>query len=500
MKTEKVNYQFVAVPAKLNLLLDDKCSKMLNVLLQLHFAFADENDMFYSTIEQLVKMSGLSKRVLNAVLVTLNRYYIIDVYSVGQSRGKQATKFRINFDVIDFFDNVEFNVINEIDKIQTINYTDKDYKVEYQNLSNLITKSNSEINLQILITKIEINDNQYLQNLITKSTNLQNLITKLVKVNHNIYITIYRLLSNNKIKFNIDHDINNNVLYNNIVSDENLKNRKNQVEENNKVNCYISNEEIEQYDNSNSRVGNNFISNETINNNDNSNCEGGKDKENSGNNNSDNSNEVNRAVLSCFSNEDDKLVISDEKMPETGLKQAKTRNLTDINKSVNSNTIIIDGETCELGDMTIEEFVDDYYKEVMDILNPEEFDKERNKFCKFLNSNKLYGEKYDKLCDRLDAKMSKYQVSLNDKQVEKAIVDSYVDYSESQILEIKKGLLSECLSFTASGNNSINHFIELRSQYRMFVQYNNIQNSQETKLLNEKYQQLKKEYSAIEKR
>ena len=80
-----------------------------------------------------------------------------------------------------------------------------------------------------------------MQNLITKSVleeklkaYSQNLITKSAKINHNIDNTI-----NNTYKNNIGPNIgpNNNIIY---ISD--------QVEKNsNKVNCFISDEELEKY-------------------------------------------------------------------------------------------------------------------------------------------------------------------------------------------------------------------------------------------------------------
>lgn len=180
MKTESINYKFVPVPLKLALLLDEKCTKVLTHLIQLHFAFADENDLFYRSIDLLSEETQLSKRVLNSVLVTLNNLYIVDVYSVGQSKGKKTNQFRINFQIIETYDSIEFETILKTNKIKTLDYTDKSFKVEYHNLQNLITKSDndSDNNLQNLITKsiLEQKLKEYSQNLITKSA----------KINHNI--------------------------------------------------------------------------------------------------------------------------------------------------------------------------------------------------------------------------------------------------------------------------------------------------------------------------
>ena len=204
MKTESINYKFVPVPLKLALLLDEKCTKVLTHLIQLHFAFANENDMYFRSIDLLSEETQLSKRVLNAVLVTLNNLYIVDVYSVGQSRGKKTNQFRINFNIIEIYDSIEFDTILSLNKIQTLNYSDKNFKVEYHNLQNLITKSDngSDNNLQNLITKsiLEQKLKAYSQNLITKSA----------KINHNIDNTI---IDNTYKNNNNNIGPNNNIIY-----------------------------------------------------------------------------------------------------------------------------------------------------------------------------------------------------------------------------------------------------------------------------------------------
>ena len=354
MKTEKINYKFIPVPLRLTLILDEKCTKVLTHLIQLHFAFADENDLFYRSIDLLCEETQLSKRVLNAVLVTLNNLNIVDVYSVGQSKGKKTNQFRINFNIIEVYDSIEFEKILTY-KIKTLDYTDKSFKVEYHNLQNLITKSDngSDNNLQNLITKsvLEQKLKEYSQNLITKSA----------KINHNINNTII----DNTYKNNIGPNIgpNNNIIY---ISEKS----------NSKVNCFLTKEEIEGYINSSeaesnpiaeSETGKENIDNskldnttanaesgieESVNSNiDNSNKE--EKVEESVNSNIDNSNkeeieeskesvnsnEENTAVLSHSNIEFEESVISTKKTSENGLKQAKTRELGIVNKTDNSNSV-----------------------------------------------------------------------------------------------------------------------------------------------------------------
>ena len=380
MKTEKINYKFIPVPLKLTLLLDEKCTKVLTHLIQLHFAFADENDMYFRSIDLLSEETQLSKRVLNAVLVTLNNLYIVDVYSVGQSKGKKTNQFRINFNVIETYDSIEFETILKLDRIKTLDYTDKSFKVEYHNLQNLITKSDngSDNNLQNLITKsiLEQKLKEYSQNLITKSA----------KINHNIDNTII----DNTYKNNIGPNIgpNNNIIY---ISEQVEEKEKS----NSKVNCSLSKEEIEEYNNSvnsseaesnpiaesetgkeelkenidNSNLDNTTANAESVNSNkenlkkkgiesnnlDNSNYNNLKKKEieeskESVNSNLDNwnkeeskeldnSNNVNTAVLSPSNPLNEESVISTKKTSENGLKQAKTRELGIVNKTDNSNSV-----------------------------------------------------------------------------------------------------------------------------------------------------------------
>lgn len=325
MKTEKINYKFIPVPLKLTLLLDEKCTKVLTHLIQLHFAFADENDMYFRSIDLLCEETQLSKRVLNAVLVTLNNLYIVDVYSVGQSKGKKTNQFRINFKVIETYDSIEFETILKINKIKTWDYTDKSFKVEYHNVQNLITKSDndSDNNLQNLITKsvLEQKLKEYSQNLITKSA----------KINHNIDNTII----DNTYKNNIGPNIgpNNNIIY---ISE--------QLE--GKVNCFIPEKEIEGYINSSEAFNESETGKENIDNsnldNTTANAESGiEESVNSNevipNNNLDNSNNVNTAVLSPSNSLFEESVISTKKTSENGLKQAKTRELGIVNKTDNSN-------------------------------------------------------------------------------------------------------------------------------------------------------------------
>lgn len=338
MKTEKLNYKFIPVPLRLTIILDEKCTKVLTHLIQLHFAFADENDLFFRSIDLLSEETQLSKRVLNAVLVTLNNLYIVDVYSVGQSRGKKTNQFRINFNIIEVYDSIEFEKILTY-KIKTLDYTDKSFKVEYHNVQNLITKSDngSDNNLQNLITKsvLEQKLKEYSQNLITKSA----------KINHNIDNTI------------IDNTYKNNIGPNNIIY---ISEQEEKEKSNSKVNCYISEKEIEEYNNSvnSSEAESNFIAesetgkeNLKENNIDNSNKEEKVEESvNSNNVNSNkeeieeskesvNSNEENTAVLSHSYTLNEESVISTEKMSENGLKQAKTRELGIVKKTDNSNSV-----------------------------------------------------------------------------------------------------------------------------------------------------------------
>lgn len=526
MKTEKLNYKFIPVPLRLTIILDEKCTKVLTHLIQLHFAFADENDLFYRSIDLLSEETQLSKRVLNAVLVTLNDLYIVDVYSVGQSRGKKTNQFRINFNVIETYDLIEFEKILTY-KIKTLDYTNKLFKVEYHNVQNLITKS-------ILEQKLK----EYSQNLITKST----------KINHNIDNTII----DNTYKNNIGPNIgpNNNIIY---ISEQEEKEKSNS-----KVNCFLTKEEIEEYnnsvksseafnesetgkeelkenniDNSNSVINStaNAVTEETVNSN-----------EVIPNNNLDNSNEVNTAVLSHSNQLNEESVISTKKTSENSLKQAKTRELEIINKtdnistiveystanavteeiesnnSVNSNsvkpvieegiegenktdnsnlninstiaegdnstanavsefrdkctkyTIILEGKKMEI-DMSVDEFVQSYYNELKNnIYDTKEFDKQRKIFNKMIVDNHLDNTKYDQMCDNLDIRYARYtQVDKeSNKQTEKE------EFSQEEIKYIANELLNQCLDFTLTKDNRMQDFYNLRNNYNAFIEQYNI--------------------------
>lgn len=589
MKTEKLNYKFIPVPLRLTIILDEKCTKVLTHLIQLHFAFADENDLFYRSIDLLCEETQLSKRVLNAVLVTLNNLYIVDVYSVGQSRGKKTNQFRINFQIIETYDSIEFDKILTY-KIKTLDYTDKSFKVEYHNLQKLITKSDngSDNNLQNLITKsvLEQKLKAYSQNLITKSA----------KINHNIDNTII----DNTYKNNIGPNIgpNNNIIY---ISEQEEKEKSNS-----KVNCFLTKEEIEEYNNSvnsseaesnfiaesetekeelkenidNSKLDNITANAESVNSNKENLKKKGIESNNLDNSNSVkpvieeskesvNSNEANTAVLSPSNSLFEESIISTEKIPENGLKQAKTRELEIINKTDNSNsveystanavteetvysnidnskevegnnnidnfnsvkpvmeeieynnsvnsnsvkpnkeeieeenktynsnegistiaegdnstanavsefrdkctkyTIIIEGKETEI-DQPIEEYIRCYYNRIMNtIYNTNDLNKKRKIFNKILNENKLFGEQYDEMCDKLDVRYSRY-VEL-DNQLDKSKKEK--EFTQEEAEYIANELFKQCLEFTLTKDNQMQDFYDLRNKYNWFIEEYNI--------------------------
>ena len=342
MKKEKINYKFIAVPQKLYKVLDNNCKIVMTALIELDSVFADNDGWFFRSNSDLIEETKLSKNLLNAVLVTLNRNNLLEVHK--PNRNVNTNSYRINFDEITRYDSIPFEELKKIE-IKTLNYKDSEFKVTFTEVHSVNTsKDNSSLSEQ---GEVHVVNNRS------------------------------SLSEHNNILYNIKDNSNNNINNNNIDSNNsnNIDNNNNNIYysvhavNNTKVNCFLTKEEIESYDNSNynnlkkeelkenidnSKLDNITANAESVNSNKENLKKKGIESNNLDNSNSVkpvieeeieeskelvNSNEVNTAVLSnsCTLNEES--VISTEKMSENGLKQAKTRELEIVNKTDNSNSV-----------------------------------------------------------------------------------------------------------------------------------------------------------------
>ena len=96
MKKKDIPYQFTAMPLNLAACMDVNCRSMLFTLLQLSSYYSDEEGWFYRTNMDLQMQSRLSDKLVTEVISKFHRIGILEVQSVGQSKGKFPNRFRLN--------------------------------------------------------------------------------------------------------------------------------------------------------------------------------------------------------------------------------------------------------------------------------------------------------------------------------------------------------------------------------------------------------------------
>lgn len=133
-------------------------------------------------------------------------------------------------------------------------------------------------------------------------------------------------------------------------------------------------------------------------------------------------------------------------------------------------TIILEGKKIEI-DRSADEFIESYFNELNNnIYDTKEFDKQRKIFNKMIVDNQLTGSKYDEMCDKLDARYSRY-VEL-DKELEKSNKEK--EFSQEEAEYIANELLKQCLQFTLTKDNQMQDFYNLRNNYNFFIEEYNI--------------------------
>lgn len=133
-KTENTEYQFTKVPTKLMILLDVNCRSMLFTLCQLSSNFADNEGFFFRTNEDLSTESQLSDKLVIASIDTLYTHGIIEVKSVGKSKGKRPNYYRINIERIKQYEALTMEDLKNPDnQITMVDYRRKGYSPSYLN-------------------------------------------------------------------------------------------------------------------------------------------------------------------------------------------------------------------------------------------------------------------------------------------------------------------------------------------------------------------------------
>ena len=131
--TNDISYQFTAVPTNLFLCLDNNCRSMLFTLIQLSSYYAKEDGYFFRTNDDLRAESNLSENVVRATLSALYNNGLIDVQTVGKSKGTIPNNFKVNVEAFAKWEefSIEDCMKNPQYKIGTADYKSKGFKASY---------------------------------------------------------------------------------------------------------------------------------------------------------------------------------------------------------------------------------------------------------------------------------------------------------------------------------------------------------------------------------
>lgn len=164
---EKVEYQFTQVPTKLMILLDVNCRSMLFTLCQLASHYAKDGGRFFRTNADLSLESRLSQKLVIATLDTLYTHGIVEIWSAGKGKGKQANYYKLNYARFKEFESLDMDELKNPElQFPMVDYRAKGYSPSYlkkntQNVSQEIPNDfprNSQITNNI--NNIENIDNE----------------------------------------------------------------------------------------------------------------------------------------------------------------------------------------------------------------------------------------------------------------------------------------------------------------------------------------------------
>ena len=145
---ENINYQFTQVPTKLMILLDVNCRSMLFTLCQLASHYADENGRFFRTNADLALESRLSQKLVIATIDTLYTHGIVEIWSAGKGKGKQANYYRLNYARFKEFESLSMDELKNPElQLPMADYRAKGYSPSYlkKNTQNVSQEVSEEI-------------------------------------------------------------------------------------------------------------------------------------------------------------------------------------------------------------------------------------------------------------------------------------------------------------------------------------------------------------------
>ena len=165
---EKVEYQFTQVPTKLMILLDVNCRSMLFTLCQLASHYAKDGGRFFRTNADLALESRLSQKLVIATLDTLYTHGIVEIWSVGKGKGKQANYYRLNYARFKEFESLRMDELKNPElQLPMVDYRAKGYSPSY-------LKKNTQNASQELSEKIP-NDFSRISQITNNINNIENI-------------------------------------------------------------------------------------------------------------------------------------------------------------------------------------------------------------------------------------------------------------------------------------------------------------------------------------
>lgn len=166
------DYQFVKVPIYLFYRLDCNTSRVLITMIQMSDYYAKENGWFYRTMNNLEDAIGLSENVIRAAMDALYREGLIEVSTVGASRGKKPNGYRVCFERFKDYENVSLDetISSEEGKIETTKYKGSRFTPSYLKEDN--AQQNVQMNAQEIV---QYNAQENAQKVSTNIDNIANI-------------------------------------------------------------------------------------------------------------------------------------------------------------------------------------------------------------------------------------------------------------------------------------------------------------------------------------
>lgn len=117
------NYQFIKVPLHLFYLMDANTSKVLITLVQMS-DFYGKDGWFYRSMNNLEDATGLSQNVIRAALDALYQEGLVNVDTVGISKGKHPNRYKVNTEKFQDYEKYSLDDIisGGVAKIETTKY------------------------------------------------------------------------------------------------------------------------------------------------------------------------------------------------------------------------------------------------------------------------------------------------------------------------------------------------------------------------------------------